>query len=488
MTMLVPTLPNDEARSPSLDDAGRRALRALREHSDAPRWTYALGDRLTAADLAAVDRLRARLAAAPPAPAQPSADLMEHLQDRARHTPALRARLGNAPLAEIFDALPATRRADLAARPWAFVPDDIALDRLIIYRTAGTTGHPVVVPHHPLAIAAYLPLIERALAAHGVAFQPRPGEVAAFLVSHQQRTYTYATALAAWANAGFAKLNLAAADWPDAGAPARYLAAFDPPLLHGDALTFATLLRAPPAVRPRWLLSTSVELAPGLRTALAAAFPTAVVVDWYACVEAGPIAVSAPDGLGMMLIADDLLVECLGRDHRPLPIPAVAAADGEPTELGTIVVSGGRNPFLPLLRYDTGDRGRLVRAPDGTLRLVGLQGRAALQFRAGDGTWFGSVDVSRALREHPAGARLAAHRFAQAADGACALTLRPLPGGTWGAAEQASVAEAIAGLTRGAPLRVTREDGLFDAELRAGRKPVAYASAVDEAAPPRRPR
>ena len=36
--------------------------------------------------------------------------------------------------------------------------DDAALDRMVIYRTAGTTGHPITVPHHPVAIRCYEPL------------------------------------------------------------------------------------------------------------------------------------------------------------------------------------------------------------------------------------------------------------------------------------------------------------------------------------------
>ncbi|MGV8042045.1 MAG: hypothetical protein AB2L07_18945 [Thermoanaerobaculaceae bacterium] len=45
-------------------------LERLREHPDAPRWSYAVGDRLEAEDLPALDRFRAALAA-PRAPRRP---------------------------------------------------------------------------------------------------------------------------------------------------------------------------------------------------------------------------------------------------------------------------------------------------------------------------------------------------------------------------------------------------------------------------------
>ncbi|MEY3014499.1 MAG: hypothetical protein RIT45_3234, partial [Pseudomonadota bacterium] len=351
------------------------------------------------------------------------------------------------------------------------------LERMVVYRTAGTTGHPVVVPHHPLAVAHYLPLVESALARWKVPFAPEAGAPAAFLLTAQLRTYTYATALSAWRGAGFAKLNLRPTDWPDADAPRRYLESFDPPLLHGEPLTFAELLRGEADLHPRWMLATSVSFSPALRDALVARFG-AVVVDWYASVETGPLAFSAPDGLGMALLADDVHLEVVDADDRPLPILDATCldGDGEP-ERGAILVSSARNPYLPLLRYDTGDRGRLLRAPDGSLRLWGLQGRAALRFRGGDGTPVGTVDISRALREHPVGARLLAHRFEQDASGQCTLTLRAIPGATLSPSDVADVRDAMHDVLAAAPLRVLVDDALFDDDLRAGRKPVPYRAA-----------
>jgi phenylacetate-CoA ligase len=65
---------------------------------------------------------------------------------------------------------------------------------------------------------------------------------------------------------------------------------------------------------------------------------------------------------------------------------------------GEIVVSGGFNPFLPLLRYRTGDWASLDYSNAGQLLLVGLEGRAPVVFRAADGSLINNIDVTGALK------------------------------------------------------------------------------------------
>jgi hypothetical protein len=57
-------------------------------------------------------------------------------------------------------------------------------------------------------------------------------------------------------------------------------------------------------------------------------------------------------------------------------------------------------------------------------RIVDLEGRVPILFRAADGTPVSTVDVSRLLREFP----LLLHEFVQHADRRCELAMRPLPG------------------------------------------------------------
>jgi phenylacetate-CoA ligase len=65
---------------------------------------------------------------------------------------------------------------------------------------------------------------------------------------------------------------------------------------------------------------------------------------------------------------------------------------------GEIVVSGGFNPFLPLLRYRTGDWASLDYSIAGQLVLVGLEGRAPVVFRGNDGRLINNIDVTSALK------------------------------------------------------------------------------------------
>lgn len=409
---------DDLTRIPRLTDAGRAAIRRLREHPDAPAWNYAVGDRLLPGDDDALALQGDRLRGPRWAGEGPPDGVLASLSARIPVTPWLRERVPAGALDRVWTQIPTTRRADLATSAWRFVPEDQPLDRLIIYRTAGTTGHPVEVPHHPVAVAAYLPLVEAALTRYGVAWEPPDARgTAAVLVGSQLRTYTYATALSAWGEAGFAKVNLRPTEWRDGGAARRWLLDAAPPLINGEPVAFARLAEVAPDLRPRAMISTSSALSDTARAGLSAVFGCPVI-DWYAAVEVGPVAVGCPLGQGWHLLAPDVYVEIVGEDDQPV-------RDGV---LGTVVVSGGRNPYLPLLRYRTGDaaamRSGVCACGDPGPTLLDLVGRSAVTFHAADGTPVGPVDVSRRLRELP----LLIHTLRQAEDGALTLTVRDLPG------------------------------------------------------------
>lgn len=120
---------------------------------------------------------------------------------------------------------------------------------------------------------------------------------------------------------------------------------------------------------------------------------------------ANPLRVT--DGAIFALLQPYLYVEILAPDGSPCP-PGVA---------GEIVLTGGFNPRLPLLRYRTGDTAALVYRGTEPL-LVGLSGRPPVVFVAADGRRVNNVDVSNALRPYP----IPWHALHQAADGR--LTLR----------------------------------------------------------------
>jgi phenylacetate-CoA ligase len=400
--------------SPLLSSAALERIERMRQHPAAPRFNWVAGDRLIAADLPALDAFRERIAARAAGATWgldgPPDEILTRVIEWQRTVPIYREQ--DHP-AEWSDR-PTVDRDDLARWPARFAPDDQDLERMIVYRTSGTTGHALLVPHHPLAAASYQPLLESALAAYGRPLEPAPDRTACFLLGAQRRTVTYPTALSAWQEAGFAKLNLDPADWRDEADVARYLDEHAPQLLTGDPLTFARLLQLGVRHRPRAVVSTAVAMNPRLKARVAEALGT-VVIDWYSLTETGPLAYAAPDGVGYRPLTPDVYLEALDDEGRPV-------ASGE---IGEIAVTGGRNPFVPLVRYRTGDHGRIVQHPlgDGRVesRLVDLEGRRPVLFRGSAGSAVHPNDVAAVLRAHP----IVQHEVTQAEDGAVAVRVRP---------------------------------------------------------------
>ena len=390
---------------PVLSDAGRAMLAFLREHPSAPIFRNQSGHKLTAAEIAAARAAEAEVLEARVSWSAQPAWLPDFIARTWREVPFFR-RQGAAP-ARLEDVAP-TSRADLARDVAAFVPDPLAIDRLIQYATSGTTGHPLLVPSHPAVAASYLAYHKRALARVGVELAHGAGQVGVVLLGYQTRCFTYVSVTPTMGESGLVKLNLHPADWRDPADRGRYLEALAAEVISGDPISFAELLALDCDLSPRALLSTAMALAPGLTQTLAARF-RCPVLDLYSMNEAGPIAVRDQRAGGHVLLQPRLLVEILGPDGARLA----------PGERGEVTLTGGFNPYLPLLRYRTGDHAALDIAGD-QLVLVDLAGRRPVRFRAADGSWKNNVDVSHALAPHAA-AQTALH---QAADGSFLLRAR----------------------------------------------------------------
>jgi phenylacetate-CoA ligase len=149
-----------------------------------------------------------------------------------------------------------------------------------------------------------------------------------------------------------------------------------------------------------------MTLLPGLRDTLSTRFGCPVL-DTYSLNEAGLVAVAEASGR-FALLQSRMYVEILAEDDEPCP----------PGVRGEIALTGGYNPFLPLLRYRTGDHARLVYADDRPF-LADLEGRPPTTFRTAAGTMLNNVDVSVALRDFA----LPCYTLHQAADGAVKLRL-----------------------------------------------------------------
>jgi phenylacetate-CoA ligase len=396
---------NDDSLFPLIDDPGRKLLEALREHPNAPRYTHVGCDRLTAHGLERVRAFETEM--------QTASKFWRHgeiptwLADFAemcyRDVPFYR-RNGFVP--DDFFAIPTCTRENLAREPWSFVPDPLPLDDMALYQTSGTTGHPLNIITHPEPLALYIPLIRAALATRGVRLEQANGKVAIVVVCFQKSTWTYVSVSPVLDNAGMIKINLNPADWRNPDDRAKFLDDCAPQIFTGDPISFAELIRLPLRTHPRALVSTSMVLLPGLRDQLERHFDCPVL-DIYSMNETGPIAVARDDGFE--LLHHRLYVEILDANSAPC----------EPGTRGEIVVSGGINPFLPLLRYRTGDYARLE-FRERELILVDLEGRRPVIFRSNDGRSINNIDISIALKPF-ALTQYALHQFA---DGALRLRVR----------------------------------------------------------------
>lgn len=403
--MTTHAAPSDAERYPTLTEQGRAVLRFMREHPAAPIFRNESGNRLTHEDLEALSAFEAALGD-PPRSADVPGWVAPFLAACFADVPHYRA-LG-APPARLGDIAPVSR-ADFARDIASFVPDSAATARMINFQTTGTTGHSLLVPSHPQAAARYLPLHKRALARFGIRPTHGVGQVGVVLIGHQQPCFTYLSVTPQMGESGLAKINLHPGDWTDPAHRAVYLDAMAPEFIAGDPLSFEVLLDLQVTHRPRALLSVSMMLTDGLRSALETRFGCPVL-DIYSMNEVGPIGVFDPALGGHVLLQDRLWVEIVDDEGHALP-------DGA---RGEITVTGGINFCLPLLRYRTGDFGALATVK-GERVITGLVGRAPVRFRDARGAWCNNIEVTHALKHLP----IAQYALHQKADGGFVLSLSP---------------------------------------------------------------
>jgi phenylacetate-CoA ligase len=426
-TMLDTPLTEAE-RFPLLTEQSRARLRWLQQHEHAPRWTYQCGERLDTAGLADVQAFAARQRSQrcrwkfDQAPAWVP-DFIERCR---REVPFYRDRLTR-------DPLPTCNRDDLRREPWSFVPDWADASELIVFRTSGTTGNLIPIPAHPVAPARYLPLFQAALAAHGVSLVGGD-RISVIQVAAQVRTYTFASVSSYLDGAGFAKINLNPADWTRSEDREKFFDACAPELVTGDPFALEQLAALSVQARPKGILSSATLLLPALRDRLQRSFGCPVI-DVYSMNETGPIAFARADSDAdeHEILPHNLFVEILDESGRPLP----------PGQRGEIVVTGGVNPFLPLVRYRTGDFGALSFRDD-VPRLVGIERRKPIIFHAADGSQVPSISVTVALFHIP----LPFFSLHQARDGRLTFRTR------CDAMVEDEIRQALIGLFGATPLQV----------------------------------
>lgn len=310
--------------------------------------------------------------------------VLDYTRDCFRFVDFYRVRGGNGWTSD----LATTCRADLREAPERFIPDGSDVQDMVYHETSGTTGTQVKIFNHPVAAECYLPLLSLALSRLGVAFENGPEQVALMLVFHHTTTLTYPQVCPVLGGAAFVRLNLHPGHWHNPQDRAQYLDFCAPQVITGTPLSLCELSKIPLNHRPKALVTTSMALLPATRILLESHF-NCPLIDLYSMAECRCIAARHDNG-AFELLAHDVFVEVLDDQGRLCP----------PGQAGEITLTGGRNPYLPLLRYRTGDFGSMSWHQGGP-RLDRIEGRAPVSFVLPDGSQRNNVEVTRALSELP---------------------------------------------------------------------------------------
>ncbi len=388
---------SDQERFPTLNEAGRKMLNRLREHENAPNYNYACGDQLSNDGLSRVRTFKTDLTIVRHKWSHGEIpDWVLNFAERCLiDVPYYRRNGGRA---EDFINLPTFSRKDLEKEQWAFVPDSQSLDEMLVYYTSGTTGNSFYVLSHPEVSSMYLPALEFALSRVGVNIEGGADRVFAINVCAQTSTLTYATVSTYFNGAGYAKINLNPHEWKDENDAAKFINDLQPEIFTGDPIAFLALAKLDVQVRPKALVSSAMTLMPGLKTALEKHFGCPVI-DVYSMNESRFIAASN-DAKKYELIPHDLYVEILDSEGN-LCLPG---------KRGEITLTCARNPFLPLLRYRTGDFAALKFDGDYPT-LIDFEGRQPTVFINTRGKIINNIDITTALQSFSI-AQFSLHQYA----------------------------------------------------------------------------
>lgn len=404
-------------RNPLITAAGFRNFLWLKQHACAPIWNFATGDRVEQNDIKEYHAFYERLGVSrKKRDNTPPPEIINWVKGLRDQVPAFWKQIP-----EGFDVeknwgdIPTLGREDIAERVETLVPLNADLSRMIVYDTSGTTGHAIVVPHHPGAMAKVPAMMAFVMDCYKITPAFNPHITACFNVCAQSNTVVFPNVLTVWQEAGFAKINFHHNYWRSEKDAQVFITDSAPMFLTGDPVGFAEMMRWEIKAKPRAIFSTALTMPAALKKKLESAYHCPVI-DWFSITEVGPIGYICPKNNGFHLLPHDLHIEIVDESGHPAP----------ERERGEIVVTGGRNPYLPLLRYRTGDWARIDFSPcpcgDPMPRLVDLEGRKPVLFYALDNSVVNPVDIGRLLRD----VAFVQHRFIQRADRSCDLFIRPV--------------------------------------------------------------
>jgi phenylacetate-CoA ligase len=368
----------DAERFPLLDDLS--FLNALKQDAFAPKFNFKSGDRLNAVQLSKVKSYKNKY-------------YDKKIFWNEEQTPIwlndyLNWCLSTVPFYQNkgndLDSFPTISREDIRNYPHLFVSNEANLEELLVYYTSGSTGPKLDVLFDAVSQASWLPQIESVLKDFDISITENKNTTAIALICAQEKTLTYASLSTYLEGAGILKINLNPSEWNQPDDAKKYLEKYNPQILTGDPIAFMALLDLKPQLNPKALVSSAMKLTKGTKNKLENYF-RCPVIDLYSMTECRNIAYAAE--IGHKAIRPDLYLEIFD-EHEDVKLPY--------GERGELVITGGNNPFLPLVRYRTGDFCSL-KIENGVPFLIDLEARNPIVFFTKSNIKINNIDISNRL-------------------------------------------------------------------------------------------
>jgi phenylacetate-CoA ligase len=372
----------DAERFPLIEDLN--FLNALRQDVFAPKFNFKSGDRLNALQLSRVQSYKDKYCEKKIfyKEGQVPDWLNDYLKWCIKTVPFYSNKSEN------LESFPTFYREDIRNQPHLFVSNEADLKELLVYHTSGSTGPKLDVLFDAVSQATWLPQVEYLLKDFDISISKGKNTTAIALICAQDTTLTYASLSTYLEGAGVLKINLNPTNWNQPDHAKKYLEKYNPQILTGDPLAFTALLDLAPQLKPKAMISSAMKLTKGTKSKLENYFKCPVI-DLYSLTECRNIAYALE--IGHKVIRSDLHLEIFA-EHQDVPLPY--------GERGELVVTGGSNPFLPLIRYRTGDFCSL-KIESGNLYLVGLEARNPVVFFNKSGFQINNIDISNRLSQLP---------------------------------------------------------------------------------------
>ena len=370
----------DKERFPLLLDLS--LLNDLRQDHQAPDYNFECGDRLEQSHLDKVNEYKTALKEREPIGDVTPNWLIGFIDDCIKNVPYYSGRAST-----ILDH-PTVGKQAIRNEPWNFVSNKANLNDLLVYRTSGTTGPAMDVNFSPVTQASWLPQLESVLDRYNIQLSYDSKKVAIALICDQISTITYVSLSTYLKGAGIMKINLSEGEWNSKEDRVAFIEKYNPEILTGDPFSFLSLKSLKPKIKPKALISSAMKLQPSVEKELSEYFDCPVI-DIYSMTECRMIAYR--EGEMYRSIRPDLFFEIFSPEDDVL-LPE--------NTFGELVITGGNNPFLPLLRYRTGDYCKL-KVIDGIQYLYSLEARVPVLFYGEGKKLINNIDISRALVGFP---------------------------------------------------------------------------------------